>query len=184
MKGFNTGREEEDKLRPWQVFDLIGGTSTGGLIAIMLGRLRMSIEETEAAYIELSERVFRPKVHKANVAGRVKNWYEAGGTFNAEELTAGIKEVINKAGLPADALLKHTNPSCKVFVSAVQQTDAEAVALRSYDNPQMRGILMCVRYGKQLAPHRPHRLSSTPSKSAHTGNTSSTEVSSTTIQCV
>ena len=26
---------------PWQYFDLIGGTGTGGLIAIMLGRLRM-----------------------------------------------------------------------------------------------------------------------------------------------
>lgn len=27
--------------RPWECFDLIGGTGFGGLIAIMLGRLRM-----------------------------------------------------------------------------------------------------------------------------------------------
>lgn len=33
----------EDTPLPCQYFDLIGGTSTGGLIAIMLGRLRMVV---------------------------------------------------------------------------------------------------------------------------------------------
>ncbi|KAH0037143.1 hypothetical protein KCU80_g6869, partial [Aureobasidium melanogenum] len=31
--------------KPCQIFDMIGGTSTGGLIAIMLGRLEMTIDE-------------------------------------------------------------------------------------------------------------------------------------------
>ena len=34
-------RQEDQVPLPCQYFDLMGGTSTGGLIAIMLGRLRM-----------------------------------------------------------------------------------------------------------------------------------------------
>jgi len=30
MRGINEGRQVHEHLRPWQVFDLIGGTSTGG----------------------------------------------------------------------------------------------------------------------------------------------------------
>ena len=30
MKGVNENREPTEQLQPWQIFDLIGGTSTGG----------------------------------------------------------------------------------------------------------------------------------------------------------
>ena len=30
MRGLNRGRSPENIQQPWQVFDLIGGTSTGG----------------------------------------------------------------------------------------------------------------------------------------------------------
>ncbi|EIM79535.1 FabD/lysophospholipase-like protein, partial [Stereum hirsutum FP-91666 SS1] len=43
---------------PCEVFDLIGGTSTGGLIALMLGRLRMSVDDAIRAYAKLSKKVF------------------------------------------------------------------------------------------------------------------------------
>jgi patatin-like phospholipase/acyl hydrolase len=35
-----------DPPKPWEYFDMIGDTSTGGLIAIMLGRLRKRISKT------------------------------------------------------------------------------------------------------------------------------------------
>jgi patatin-like phospholipase/acyl hydrolase len=47
-----------DPPNPCDCFDLIGGTSTGGLIAIMLGRLRMTTTECRDAYRELSAEAF------------------------------------------------------------------------------------------------------------------------------
>lgn len=48
-----------DALKPCQYFDIICGTSTGGLLAIMLGRLRMDIESCKQAYRSLSAQMFR-----------------------------------------------------------------------------------------------------------------------------
>ncbi|KAL6716623.1 hypothetical protein ACLMJK_006191 [Lecanora helva] len=44
--------------RPCDYFDLIGGTSTGGLLAIMLGRLQMDASSCIVAYRSLSKDVF------------------------------------------------------------------------------------------------------------------------------
>jgi patatin-like phospholipase/acyl hydrolase len=57
------GRQRGAKLEPWQGFDMIAGTSTGGLIAIMLGRLRMSVSECIEAYTNLPRSIFTPSHH-------------------------------------------------------------------------------------------------------------------------
>ncbi|KAF2183097.1 hypothetical protein K469DRAFT_463854, partial [Zopfia rhizophila CBS 207.26] len=50
-------------MEPCKIFDVIGGTSTGGLIAIMLGRLEMVIDECISKYTELMKDVFDKKSH-------------------------------------------------------------------------------------------------------------------------
>ncbi|KAJ5741099.1 phosphorylase superfamily protein [Penicillium malachiteum] len=47
--------------RPCDHFDLIGGTSTGGIIALMLGRLGMTVDECIRAYRKVARRAFTPK---------------------------------------------------------------------------------------------------------------------------
>ncbi|KAI8227165.1 Vegetative incompatibility protein HET-E-1 [Colletotrichum sp. SAR 10_77] len=53
MRQVNVDRKPEDHLQPWQVFDLIGGTSTGGIIALMLGCLRIFVATVRADDEEL-----------------------------------------------------------------------------------------------------------------------------------
>ena len=41
QQAFDNSNEPKSKPRPCDIFDMICGTSTGGLIALMLGRLEM-----------------------------------------------------------------------------------------------------------------------------------------------
>ncbi|KAJ5781809.1 uncharacterized protein N7518_010292 [Penicillium psychrosexuale] len=60
--------------KPCEVFDLIGGTSTGGLIANMLGRLGMDVDECIMAYIKLTKIIFdKPsKPGVSSLFGKIK----------------------------------------------------------------------------------------------------------------
>jgi predicted acylesterase/phospholipase RssA len=46
-------------LKPCDYFDLIGGTSTGGIIAILLSRLRLDCRQCIAIYSKLAEQIFK-----------------------------------------------------------------------------------------------------------------------------
>lgn len=75
----------------------------------MLGRLRMSIDESIDAYLLLSDRIFQKKRHRVTVKGNVQ------GRFDSEELTRAVKEVIKRQGLQEDTLLKDApEAACKV----------------------------------------------------------------------
>lgn len=94
--------------KPCDYFDMIGGTSTGGLIAIMLGRLEMSVDECIKEYRKLADDVFTKCKHRLTWRGKVQ------GRFNHEALAEGIRDLLERRGIDKDALLKDSSEShCK-----------------------------------------------------------------------
>ncbi|KAK4459615.1 hypothetical protein QBC42DRAFT_183013 [Cladorrhinum samala] len=75
--------------KPCDYFHMIAGTSTGGLIAIMLGRLRMSTEEALREYDECAEQIFSKKNKKR------WNWSQK---FRATALQRVIEQIVEKRG--------------------------------------------------------------------------------------
>jgi len=117
--------------RPCDYFDLIGGTSTGGLIAIMLGRLRMTVDECIEVFQHISQIVFN---NSPGILSRVYSGFIGGKPFfDAEKLEHAIKELLNARGIDEDAKLRDVdNAKCKVFVCAARAQTVHAVLLRSY----------------------------------------------------
>jgi len=98
---------------PCDQFDLIIGTSTGGLIALMLGRLRMPVNETIDAYEALSKDVF----------GKGKKWrlnpLSSAPRYSAENLKNAIYTIAK------DTPLVDPDPNaCRAAVVAVKQVAA------------------------------------------------------------
>jgi len=99
----------DDHPKPCDYFDMIGGTSTGGLVAIMLGRLCMSVDECITAYERLSDGIFT-KIHH-----RIKGWHgQVQGRFDHMALENGVKQLLVQYRLSQDELLKDSpESSCK-----------------------------------------------------------------------
>ncbi|KAG4427974.1 hypothetical protein IFR05_016544 [Cadophora sp. M221] len=116
-------------IKPCDIFDLIEGTSTGGLIAIMLGRLEMDVDECIAAYTKLAEAVFSQKKSRLpfNLKGKVK------AQFDSSKLEKAIRETLEGSGISENDLFNDGNVrGCRTFVCTVDQTTKSIVRLRSY----------------------------------------------------
>lgn len=107
---------------------MIGGASTGGLIAMMLGRMKMSVDDCIEAYIELSDQVFRKKRFlPLKMTGKVQ------GRFDSKALEDAAKRFLRERNLSEDCLLQDVEPkSCKVFVCATSGSTSKIVVLSSY----------------------------------------------------
>ena len=99
--------------KPCEYFDLIGGTSTGGVIAIMLGRLQMDVHSCITAYLDLSSVAFHRRRHKANIFGRGNDVYHVKGTYSSKGLEEAVKKVVESIEGDSEAKLASSN-RCKM----------------------------------------------------------------------
>jgi predicted acylesterase/phospholipase RssA len=134
--------------RPCDYFDLIGGTSTGGLLAIMLGRLEMDTRECISTYRALAKKIFwrSPWVDMlqplpaATSALLSTSWYSGDILKNCvskavkENLPFREKEQLISVGHALeDAQLIPGQPTkSRCFVCAVPSGEHKVERIRSY----------------------------------------------------
>ncbi|KAL9606103.1 MAG: hypothetical protein Q9179_000729 [Wetmoreana sp. 5 TL-2023] len=89
-------------LQPHHIFQLVAGTSTGGLIALMLGKMGMTIEECITKYEQLSKKIFGKK----HMRGRVTRGL-APAKYSGKRLQKCIRDLLRERQLDEDLSMSH-----------------------------------------------------------------------------
>ncbi|CAE6467650.1 unnamed protein product [Rhizoctonia solani] len=111
--------------RPCDYFDLIAGTSTGGLIAIMLGRLRMSVDDCIQHYHSLAKHIF-----KRNPAAQAGSLAFGEHRFSPDNLEQAIKDVVARLTPSNTKMADHHRRCARTFVVAVRKNNVNNHAAR------------------------------------------------------
>ncbi|KAI9674021.1 MAG: hypothetical protein M1829_003864 [Trizodia sp. TS-e1964] len=121
-------KDNQPAVKPCELFDLIGGTSTGGIIAIMLGRLEMDVDDCIKAYTRMFEAIFSKKNLPITIWGKIK------GRFKSSVLEECVSKILKDHGLSGAEPLNDGKQRCKVFVCAKAFEITKTVLLRSYQS--------------------------------------------------
>ncbi|MCJ1467196.1 hypothetical protein MMC07_005819 [Pseudocyphellaria aurata] len=89
------------ELQPHHVFQLVAGTSTGGLIALMMGKMGMTVDECVTQYEKLSKEIFGRK----HLRGRLTRGL-APAKFSGKRLRNCIRTLLRERHLDEDLLMK------------------------------------------------------------------------------
>ena len=92
------------QLHPHHVFKLVAGTSTGGLIALMLGKMGMTVDECIGQYEDLSKIVFGKK----HIRGRLTHGL-APARYSGKCLEKCIRGLLRDRELDENLPMKHDN---------------------------------------------------------------------------
>ncbi|KAK3326112.1 acyl transferase/acyl hydrolase/lysophospholipase, partial [Apodospora peruviana] len=129
--------------RPCEYFDFIGGTSTGGIIAIMLGRLGMSVDECIRAYKKVAQQAFTPKKTRIFPAS-------PSGAFSAKALEAAIKQTVREFCTQPDCVARRKHDP--TTAATCPHEEMAAVLAITKDNVDARPTLFTT-YDTSAALH-------------------------------
>ncbi|KAF3345645.1 hypothetical protein VdG2_06488 [Verticillium dahliae VDG2] len=128
-----------DRVKPCEVFDLIDGTSTGGLIAIMLGRLEMDVDECIAAYNELSVGVFANPQRKS----RVNIFARLVPRFDSTKLKKAILGIMDRQGLQPGNTIQRRRGSRMQNVASKDLYGIQRLRSYSYNGKTALSCTVC-----------------------------------------
>ena len=126
---------------PCHYFDYIGGASTGGLVAIMLGRLRMSVDKAMKVYRLLSANVFEKPSSRLK---RVLTKYDS--TARRERLKGQFDSLKPSTPSPQEEgdQFKSDRNRCRTIVCSIQSSENNnfqtPFLFRSYDRKMSYNI--------------------------------------------
>ncbi|CBY02050.1 hypothetical protein LEMA_P008370.1 [Plenodomus lingam JN3] len=142
-------QNNHEPLKPCDYFDLIGGTSTGGIIAIMLSRLRLDCKQCISVYSKLAQQIFKrdrcfkafglkiptgaTRFSGAVLANAIKTALKDLGYDENEKMwdEALFEEVTEVNDLPADSIWKDTASELLLTESPTATHKAAVGALAS-----------------------------------------------------
>ncbi|WAQ85793.1 hypothetical protein PtA15_6A422 [Puccinia triticina] len=130
---------------PCEMFEMICGIGTGGIIALLLGRLRLDISVAVEAYLQIVRQVFRQS--KGVIAAVRKKT-----RFSATKLEAVIREVVKQISGQEELYLaaaSDARPICRTLLLAMRPSEGREEQrglmskLRSYGERQGAGGQGC-----------------------------------------
>ncbi|KAH8794599.1 acyl transferase/acyl hydrolase/lysophospholipase [Flagelloscypha sp. PMI_526] len=91
---------------PCDHFDIIGGSGSGGLIAILLGRLRLSVDQAIESFLDIYRALYSQPISKTSRSNYLKNSVQS------------LVQLFTPDG-NANEVMMENNPKCKMFVCAM-----------------------------------------------------------------
>jgi len=120
-------------IRPSDCFEVIIGTGTGGISALLLGRMRLTVDQAIEEYVRMAETAFKP-----SLAGLVMRFRQPNILLDGNVLERVVGDIVQKFLGDREAPVKSTSndrSSCRTVVLAANSANADAppYLFRSYD---------------------------------------------------
>ena len=136
--------EYEDDLLPCHYFDFMYGTSTGGLISVMLGRLRMTIGECLAEYRIVGDGLF----------GRKRSSLPLRTRYSHEPLEEAVKRLVSKHNFGSLHPWDATTETMDSVRFGIETLSGRRAVVTAGDGPIRKALAATSRRANQQATTR------------------------------